>query len=66
MYYYYGVGVWVQILRGQGARACFTLALREWIWNAPVISLILPAYDNTGSLGYPPHPVVYPSVFQPE
>ena len=36
------------------------LVLRECIWNAPAISLVLPTFDVTGSLGslrqvvYPP------------
>ena len=33
--------------------------LREYIWNAPAISLVLPTFDDTGSLGSPLQ-VVYP------
>ena len=30
------------------------------IWNAPAVSLVLPAFDDTRSLGSPPRQVVYP------
>ena len=57
----YGVGgVWVQLLGGQGARTRVILVLRECIWNAPAVSLVLPAFDDTGSLGFPPRHVIYP------
>ena len=57
--YIYGVeGVWVQLLGSQGVYACVILILSECIWDAPVILLVLPAFDNTGSLGSPPHQVV--------
>ena len=46
---------------GQVARARVILFLRECIWNAPAVSLVLPALDNTGFLGSPPRQVVYPS-----
>ena len=52
-------GVWVQFLGGQGARARIILVLRECIWNAPAVSLALPAYDDAGSLGSPRR-VVFP------
>ena len=55
-------GVWVQLLEGQGFRALVILVLRECIWNAPAVSLILPAFDDTGSMGSPPHQVIYPPV----
>ena len=35
------------------------LVLRECISNAPVVSLVLPAFENASSLGSPPHQVVY-------
>ena len=38
------------------------LVLRECIWNAPSVSLVLPSFDHTGSLGSPPHRVVYPPI----
>ena len=58
--YIYGVGgVWVQLLGGQGARTVVILVLRECIWNAPAFSLVLPVFDNNGSLGSPPRQVVY-------
>ena len=41
----------------EGSRARAILVLRECIWNAPVISLVLPAFDDTESLGSP-HQVV--------
>ena len=50
--YIYGVaGVWVKLLGAQGARARVIFILRECIWNAATVSLFLPAFDNTGSLG---------------
>ena len=42
------------IVEGQGGRARFILVLRECIWNAPAVSLVLPTSDDTGSLGSPP------------
>ena len=55
----YGVeGLWVQLLRG-GQRARVIIVLRECIWNAPAVSLILLAFDDTGSLDSPPCRVVY-------
>ena len=35
--------------------------LCDYIWNAPAILLLLLAFDYTGSLGYLPRRVVYPS-----
>ena len=52
--------VWVQLLGGQEACTCVILILCECIWNAPAVSLVLPALDDTSSLGSPPHPMVYP------
>ena len=45
-----------------GARALVILVLRECIWNAPVVSLFLPAFEDTGFLGSPPSRMVYPLV----
>ena len=56
--YIWGGGVWVQLLGGQGAYAHVILVLCECIWNAPVVLLVLPAFDDTGSLGSPPVQVV--------
>ena len=56
-------GVWVQLLGCQGSRARVVLVLRQCIWNAPAVSLVPPAFDNTGSLGSPPRQVVYPPGF---
>ena len=53
-----GRGVWVQLLEGQGASARVILVLRECIWNAPAVSLVLLAFYDTGSLGSPPRQVV--------
>ena len=53
-------GVWVQLLEGQGACAHVILVLRECVWNAPAALLVLPAFDDTVSLGSSPHQVVYP------
>ena len=47
---------------GQGACARVILLLPECIWNTPVVSLVFPAFDNTGSLGPPPRKVVYPPI----
>ena len=52
--YIWGGGAWVPLLEGQGARARVILVLRERIWNAPAVSLVLKAFDDTGSLGSPP------------
>ena len=58
-----GVGrVWVQLLGGIGARARVILVLRECIWNVPAVSLVLPIFDDTGSMGYS-RLVVYPTWF---
>ena len=54
------MGVWVQLLGGQGDRARVILVLRECIWNGLAVSLVLLAFDVTGSLGNPPRRVVYP------
>ena len=51
----FGVGGGVLV---QGARACVILVLRECILNAPTVSLVLPTFDDTGSLGSP-RQVVY-------
>ena len=51
------------IVEGQGARARVILVLGECIWNVPAVSLVLPAFDDTGSLGFPPPQVVYPTGF---
>ena len=47
----------------QGALARFVIVLLGCIWNAPTVSLVLPAFDDTGSLGFPPRRVFYrPSI----
>ena len=56
----WGGGVWVQFLESQGARARITLALRGCIWRTPAVSLVLPTFDATGSMGSPPSWVAYP------
>ena len=63
MTYIWGGGVWVQLLKDQGARDRVVLVLCDCIWNAHEVSLVLPAFDQTGYLGYPPHQVVYSSGF---
>ena len=40
------------MLEGQGRFARVILVLRECVWNVPAVSLSLPAFDDTGSLGY--------------
>ena len=44
---------------GQGARTRVILVIRECIWNMPTVSLVLSAFDDTGSPGYPFRRVVY-------
>ena len=58
MYIYGGIG-WVHLLEGQGACSRVILVLRECIWNAPTVSLVLPAFDYTDSLAFPSRCVVY-------
>ena len=48
------------IVGGSRACPCIILVLYECTWNSPAVSLILQAFENTGSLGSPPHQVVYP------
>ena len=43
----------------QGSRVRVILFLREFIWNAPTVSLVLPTFDDTSSLGSPPRQMVY-------
>ena len=43
---------------GQGGRARVIFVLREFIWNASAVSLVLPFFDDTGSLGSSPRQVV--------
>ena len=50
------------MLGGQVACARVILVLCECIWNAPPVPLVLPAFDDAGSLGSPPRPVVCPPV----
>ena len=37
-------GVWVQLLEDEEARARVILVLRECIWNASAVSLVLPHF----------------------
>ena len=60
IYIYIGWGSLGSIVGGQAARTRVILILRECVWNAPAVLLVLPAFDDTGSLGSPPHQVVYP------
>ena len=55
--------VWVQLWGGREARARVVLVLCECIWNAPAVSLLLPVFDDTDSLGSPPRQVVCPPGF---
>ena len=43
-----------------GAHACVILVLCGCIWNAAAVSLVLPNFDDAGSLGFPLRQVVYP------
>ena len=45
---------------GSRNRARVILVLRECNWSAPAVSLVLPAFDVTGSLSFPACLVVYP------
>ena len=53
-------GVWVQLLGGQEGCTCVILVLRECIWNVTGVLFVIPASDDTGCLGFPPHRMVYP------
>ena len=55
------MAVWVQLLEGQGIHAHVIHVLHECIWNMPIVLLVLAAFNDTSSLGSPPHWVVYPS-----
>ena len=44
-------GVWIQFLGSQGARARLVLNLRECIWDAPAVSLVLPVFEDVSSGG---------------
>ena len=46
----------------RGAHARVILVLGECIWNEPAVSLVFPAFDDSGTLGSPPRQVVYPLV----
>ena len=48
------------MLGGQGAHTDVILVVHECIWNAPTVSLVLLAFDNTDSLGSLPCQVFYP------
>ena len=48
------------VVGGQRACPCVVHVLHECIWNDPAVSLVLPAFDNTGSLGFPPRQVLFP------
>ena len=53
----YGVRVFWDKFWGSSAR--IILVLRGCICNAPAVSLVLPAFDDTTSQSYPPRYVVY-------
>ena len=42
-------GIWVHLLGDQEACARVILVLREYTWNAPAVSLVLLAFDDTRS-----------------
>ena len=48
-------GVWVHLLGDQGVRGRVILVIRECFLNSLVVHLVLPMFDVTGSLGFPPH-----------
>ena len=47
---------------GQETHVRVILVLHECIWNAPAISLVLPAFDGAVSLGFPPRQGFIPLV----
>ena len=56
-------GVCVHWLGVQEVRGSITLGIRECIRNALGFFLVIPTFDDTGSLGYPSRRMVYrPSV----
>ena len=50
-----GGGSLGSIVWGSEAHACVILVLHKCFWNVPMVFLVLPAFDNTESLVYPPH-----------
>ena len=50
---------WVQMFAVQRPHARVFLVLRECIWNATAVSLVLPTFDDADSLGSPPRQMVY-------
>ena len=70
-YIYIYIYIWGEglgsIVGDQGALARVVfLVLSECIWNVSAVSLVLSAFDDTGSLGNPPRRVVYHCGFHPE
>ena len=59
IYILWGGGSLGSFVGGQEASVCFILVLLEYIWNLSAVSLVLPAFDDTGSVGNPPCRVVY-------
>ena len=49
--------------RSQGACPHVILVLGECIWKVSAVSLVLKAFDDTGSLGSPPCQIVCPPGF---
>ena len=49
------------MLGGSGVRACVVLVLLVYIWNASGVSLVLPTFDDTGSLGFSRRQMVRPN-----
>ena len=47
------------VVGGSGGPFLCHLVLRECIWNAPAVLLVLQAFDDAGSLGSPPRQMVY-------
>ena len=50
------------MLGDQGTHAHVIIGLHECVWNAPPVSLVHPAFDDTSSLGSPPRRVIPPWV----
>ena len=52
---YMGWGSLGSIAGSYGGTTCVIPVSCECIWSAPMVSLVLPAFDDTGSLGSPPN-----------
>ena len=58
-YCYYGC-IYIFRWGGESQGSIVILVISECIRKAPAVMLFLSAFDDTGSLGYPPRRMVYP------